>query len=288
MAPSVMSLWEVMNLFNIAKLSFFLNQIGSAANWYSIRCVEGKSNVPISPGQQEKNLNEISEAENFFKSINWSDCYSYASAAKFGYEHDQLNNSSAYKILQRLRLDIITAIQSRMFLEIAKDRNNFIDKEDLLGSSLTKAFPSAINDIRESGNCMAAECNTAAVFHLMRTVEWGLRALCFHLGFKKMCSKFKATGNSTYIPIEYLEWDKILNQLQDRVDDRIAKIKRGPKKQNDQEFYYPLLQDIRGIRDAWRNHVMHTRAEYSREDAIAIMEHVQRIMNKLSERISEA
>jgi len=60
--------------------------------------------------------------------------------------------------------------------------------------------------------------------------------------------------------VEYSEWETILNQLQDRVHNKIAKIRRGAKKQSEQ-FYYPALQDLRGIRDAWRNHTMHTRSE---------------------------
>lgn len=77
------------------------------------------------------------------------------------------------------------------------------------------------------------------------------------------------------------------NQLQDRVDAKLNKIKRGPAKQASQEFYYPMLQDIRGIRDAWRNHVMHTRQEYEPKDADAILGHVRRLMNTLAIRVRE-
>jgi hypothetical protein len=52
------------------------------------------------------------------------------------------------------------------------------------------------------------------------------------------------------------------------------------------KFYYPVLQDIRGIREAWRNHVMHTRAEYSPEEAVAIFEHVRRIATTLAKRFA--
>lgn len=62
---------------------------------------------------------------------------------------------------------------------------------------------------------------------------------------------------------------------------------KGPEKQSLQEFYYPALQDIRAIRDAWRNHIMHTRADISPEDAIAIFGHVKRLLSTLAERIKE-
>ena len=189
--------------------------------------------------------------------------------------------------LNHIRAALLSDFSERKFLRIDKDRVAFLEHDNLFGEAVSKKFSSAKDDIRQAGNCMAAECNTAAVFHLMRTVEWGLRALCVHLGFRKMRSKIKVSGKVVYTPIEYLEWDKMLNQLPDYVDKRTARTKKGPKKQEDQEFYYSILQDIRAIRDAWRNHVMHTRAYYGPKDAVAIMEHVKRIMNKLAERISE-
>ena len=47
------------------------------------------------------------------------------------------------------------------------------------------------------------------------------------------------------------------------------------------------LTFIRGFRDAWRNHVMHTRAEYSREDASAVLSHVKRLLQTLAVHIKE-
>jgi hypothetical protein len=89
-----------------------------------------------------------------------------------------------------------------------------------------------------------------------------------------------------YTPISYTDWETMLNQLQDKVDSKINKMKRGKRKQAAQEFYYPVLQDIRGIRDAWRNHVMHTRAIYIKEEADAILAHVKRLMALLALKLS--
>jgi hypothetical protein len=178
-------------------------------------------------------------------------------------------------------------VDKKKFLYVSPDRAQYLDREDLFGQSVKDAFPSASADLREAGNCLAAECNTAAVFHLMRVVEWGLRALCSDLGLKKVKNKIRRSGRVTYVPIEYSEWERLLDQLQDNVDGKLSRLKRGTSKQELQQFYYPALQDIRGIRDAWRNHVMHTRDEYNREDADAILSHVKRLMIKLSGRVRE-
>ena len=180
---------------------------------------------------------------------------------------------------------VLEAVLRHRFLRVRLARHVCVDNPHLLGAATLKAFPSAKDDIVEAGNCLAADCNTAAVFHLMRVVEWGLRAFAVHLGVKQL-KKSRAKKRAT-VPVAYSEWEKILDELQDRVDLRIAGMRRGTRKQADQEFFYPILQDIRGIRDAWRNHVMHTRRVYEPRDADAIFSHVHRLMTTLASRISE-
>ncbi len=174
-------------------------------------------------------------------------------------------------------------LEQRKFFHLPTDRAKYFDHEKLFGDDVYSAFPPAIPDVRESGNCLAMGRNTAAVFHLMRSVEWGLRALCGHLGLHQ-ARRSRKGGTREYIPLAYADWETMLNQIHPRVDARINKLKRGTQKQTEQEFYYPVLQDIRGIRDAWRNHVMHTRAEYNPTEAETILNHVERIMRTLATR----
>lgn len=178
-------------------------------------------------------------------------------------------------------------LKRRTFLAVVPSRSAYVDNPALFGQAVPDAFPSAMPDLIQAGNCLAADCNTAAVFHLMRGVEWGLRALCANVGIKRVKSKIKKSGRITYTPIEYTEWEKILDELQEHVDAKLKTLKRGTTKQELQGFYYPALQDIRGIRDAWRNHVMHTRAEYTGPDADAILSHVKRLLSTLATKVKE-
>ena len=182
---------------------------------------------------------------------------------------------------------VLDELYEREFYRLDRDRAAYFNKSQLWGDAVDAAFPSARFDIQEAGNCLATNRETAAVFHLMRTVEWGLRALCVSLGFRKLRIRFKRSGRTSYVPIEYLEWEKILDQLNDLVDAKLIKMRKGPGKQKLQEFYYPALQDIRAIRDAWRNHVMHTRAQYTKEDSTAIYSHVKRLMMGLASEVKE-
>jgi hypothetical protein len=176
---------------------------------------------------------------------------------------------------------ILEAAVKHRFLRVRMARAVCIDNSNLMGPKVIATFQNAKADIIEAGNCLAADCDTAAVFHLMRIVEWGLRAFCVHLGFKQL-RIVKKSGKVKCVPVDYLEWEKILDGLQSRVDQRIERMRPGMAKQSAQEFYYPALQDIRGIRDAWRNHTMHNRREFSGPDADAIFAHVNRLMNNLA------
>jgi hypothetical protein len=156
-----------------------------------------------------------------------------------------------------------------------------VNNDAVLGEDIKKAFPSATFDLREAGNCIAVDSGTAAVFHLMRAVEWGVRALCVDLGVLDVPRR-----NAT-IPIEFAEWDKILDQLYPAVQKKVDALAPGVAKQDTQEFYFTILHDIRGFKDAFRNHVMHTRKVYKQKEAVSVLAFVGKFFELLSTKIKE-
>lgn len=181
---------------------------------------------------------------------------------------------------------LMAASSSHQFLGVSRELAGFVDHTALLGEDVHKAFPSARDDIREMGNCLAADCNTAAVFHMMRAVEWALRALAAHLGVRRLPRRRK-NGKIKYTPISFGDWELILNQLHGRVDKRLERLRPGPVKKERQQFYYSALQEFQGFRDAFRNHTMHAREHYSATDAAGLLVHVKRFMTALAPRIPE-
>jgi hypothetical protein len=119
---------------------------------------------------------------------------------------------------------MLEAAVTKRFLKVRTARSICIDNPNLMGPKVLSAFPAAKSDIIEAGNCLAAECHTACVFHLMRVVEWGLRAFCAHLGFRKLRIT-KKSGKTKLVPVDFLEWEKILDKLQGIVDGRIEKMR---------------------------------------------------------------
>lgn len=171
---------------------------------------------------------------------------------------------------------IVTELSKRRFLRVAADRREFLDKQHLFGIRVTKAFPSAAEDIRSTGNCLAAECPTAAVFHAMRTAEHGLRALAYdrHVLLPR------------HRPIVLATWEEVLRELQS-AESEIQNYPKTLAREAQYEFFHDALLQVRAFKNAFRNQVMHTRKTYDRGQALRVVEQVRDFMQGLARHISE-
>ena len=129
---------------------------------------------------------------------------------------------------------------------------------------------------------MPAECNTAAVFHLMRAAEVSLRAIA--------TDRQVSFANK---PLDQQEWGTILGALEGKLKDmRLAdgkKWKDPSFKEAQIRFYNDAVQELRAFHEAWRRHISHAdmQAFYERDDAIGILKHARTFMQKLSTKIGE-
>jgi hypothetical protein len=74
-------------------------------------------------------------------------------------------------------------MDKQCFLELRSDKIDFLrQSKPLFGDNFALKFPSAAFDLDEAGKCLAFERPTAAVFHLMRLMEIGLKATARCLG----------------------------------------------------------------------------------------------------------
>jgi hypothetical protein len=237
------------------------------------------------PEVTKKAVAEIEDAADYAERHQFRDCWLTLLGIR---EHLRsfavVDTSSLSTSVAFARNALEQALCLQTYLEVPGAYATYVDNPELFGATVHAAFPAARDDIREAGNCLAADCGTAAVFHLMRAVEWGLRALAEDLGLRRLITH-KRSGAVKYVPLPWADWEHILNQVQIRVDKKIDRMRPGPRKQELQEFYGPALQDIRAIKDAWRNHVMHTRRAYTAKDAEGILDHVKRLLVSLAAKL---
>lgn len=238
------------------------------------------------PSEIEFLLGFLKEGEELCDDIGLRECGAKLSLTHTHIKHNPgtVDWSSLYSDCRNIGDVIMSEFWNRTFVQVSPECRAYVNAPALFGDAVNTAFPSAREDIKQAGNCLAVECGTATVFHLMRAVEWGLRALCRDL---KLIRVRKSKTAKKYIPIAWAEWERLLTEAQDRVDKKIAAMSPGKLKQDAQEFYYPALREIRAFKNEFRIHVMHTRAEYTPEDARAVLDHVQRFMVLLSSKVSE-
>jgi hypothetical protein len=166
--------------------------------------------------------------------------------------------------------------KERGYVQILPDRLAFFMQDALFGKSVKRAFPGASYDIQEAGNCFAVELSTAAVFHLMRAAEYGLRAL--------------ARDRRVRLPkkevLDLATWEAIIKQLEDA---EIA-IQGYPKtlaREAQFEFYHGAMMEFKRFKNKFRNRIMHTREDYDSDEATSALNHVREFMKILASRISE-
>lgn len=177
-------------------------------------------------------------------------------------------------ILKALYIELETTV----FMCIPRARAKLYDQPELFGLEVSAKFREANKEVTQAGNCLAAGNSTATVFHLMRALEHGLRALA-----KRLRVKYK---RSLKTPTDLRDWGDILTAIEDKVDE-IEQKPRTHKREADLRFYHGAVAQFRHFKNAWRNHVMHARVLYEGDEAGVVMRHVSEFMQHLATRLKE-
>ncbi|MDP9160973.1 MAG: hypothetical protein M3O09_12200 [Acidobacteriota bacterium] len=271
-----------MNLYDVKALAYVLHDLTIAQGALSfLKTTVGGAKKPEGTSLT-KAVSALEFAQKFFQAYDVGKCRQHVQTAAKQWERPLVDVSGAIEILHRLQMDILSELDSKVFLLVAEGRSEFIDKEDLFGDEVLSAFGAARRDIKEAGNCLAAECNTGAVFHLMRASEVALRAV----------AKDRQVMFSNK-PVEHQEWGMILGSLEGilksmRLSDT-QKWKSPLFKEAQVRFYNDVVQELRGFNEAWRRHVAHADVDafYDHEQAKNVLDHVRNFMQKLATRIDE-
>lgn len=162
---------------------------------------------------------------------------------------------------------LASELQQHVFLVVsAQDKTLYQEPAKWYGSRIDERFLAASADLSAACRCFALEQYTASVFHAMRTAEHGLRHIAGRAG----------------VDFERESWGTVI----DRVEKRRQELAKGPARGRD-EALLKLVSDatsqLAAIKDAWRNHVAHTRETYDRRSAWRVLITVQAFMDSLAE-----
>ena len=175
----------------------------------------------------------------------------------------------------RAHIDALVAgwqreFRKHQFLRVDKEMSGFVDTHILPGREVAVSFSSACVDIKEAGNCLAAECYTAAVFHLMRVSEYGLRKMATKL-------RVRLIESGKHQPLEFATWDKVITGCRNKIA-TARKLPQGPKRERRMQIFSQAADHCEYMKDIWRNEVSHARKPYSKHDAMGVLERVRAFM----------
>ena len=172
---------------------------------------------------------------------------------------------SVFRGCDAVRLLLHEELGARKLIFIPPDEQKFLEPH-LFGEVVSVAFDSAQPDIKDAGGCLAANLPNAAIFHLMRVAELGLRAFAKRL--------------KVALPrhIEYASWGEVINAIQGKLGKINTKTVRGDRQA---KFYGGLVLDIRVFSYLWRNPIMHARRWYDDHGAKKAFDSVRDFMQKL-------
>ncbi len=158
----------------------------------------------------------------------------------------------------------VTETPGRMELKLPRE---------LFGDEVVSAFPSSLRDIEDASKTLAYGQGTACVFHLMRVLECGLRALAVSLNDPRINPKTNPN------------WESILRKCDEELQKPLAK--RSAEWKTDEAFFSSATANLRAVKDAWRNPTMHVEIFYDPEMTRDVWNSSRAFMRHLTTKLRE-
>lgn len=164
--------------------------------------------------------------------------------------------------------------QTRLMLAVSPGMDRFFEPSvPLFGSAVGVKFPSITYDLSEGGKCMALGRSTAAVFHLLRCLEAGIRAIARCLAIPD-----PTTGYGR-------NWGQILKDVKAAMDGRWPN--NASRMAGDGKLFEALYGSLAAIKSPYRDTTMHLDEKYTEDEARYIFEMVKGLMIQIAERMDE-
>lgn len=179
-------------------------------------------------------------------------------------EEDETTGRQFAHILTELSMRIMDELKLTTVLNVPRERASYYLQKDAFGATVSRCFPSAVNDVEEASTCYALGRYTACVFHLMRTMEAGLQELGTVLGVTFANEKV---------------WQNILDEVNKQIK---ALALKHPKR----AILSRVATNLYNVKLAWRNEVMHPKGAYTEDEALRVHEAVKWFMTELGDAVT--
>lgn len=157
-------------------------------------------------------------------------------------------------------------VEGRKFFVLPSLHADYFTEPQAFGPDVEDAFPASAFDISEAAKCRAVGRWTASVMHLMRVMEVGLSGLAHHYD---------------------LHLDANWNQTINLIEVRTREVTKRAHGAEAEKWAAEAAVHLRFVKNAWRNHAMHSLEKYDEERAVAIFDNCRAFMKHLATKISE-
>ena len=175
------------------------------------------------------------------------------------------------EIIDELQIRIRDELHETSLWQVSRENLGFFEP-DLFKLAEQNKFGSAHRNIEDAGKCLAFNRGTAAVFHLMRVMEYGLRALG------------ESLNDPSLDPKRNPSWDAILKKCDDELRKPLRE--RSAEWREDEPFYSNATANLRAVKNAWRNPTLHVERDYDPDDALDVWNAVKAFMRHLAKKLS--
>lgn len=134
-----------------------------------------------------------------------------------------------------------------------------------------KPWPIVLENLDDARFCYGFDQFTASVFHSMRAAEPILTSLA------------RSLAN---VDPSREQWQTLIERIESAIKE-FDKLPKGPDRDKKQAAYSDIAMQFRYLKNAWRNHVMHSRGDYKERDAREIWWHVKRSLEKTIKELPE-
>lgn len=172
--------------------------------------------------------------------------------------------------LKDIRSRMLDQLEGRKVFALSTAEVAYFDFEGTsFGLDFPTRFQPAVFEADEAAKCIALGRSTAAVFHLMRVMEYGIRAAARCLQIPD--------------PLKPAErnWGSILKAIDDKIKSTTF------TQPNDKPFFQGAYGSLTAVKDAWRNPTMHVEHKYQDSEAQYVLAMVRGFMQKISSRFDE-
>jgi hypothetical protein len=192
-------------------------------------------------------------------------------AAKLLNEIDSLTEDNIHDRIQSLAERFEDEIEGVRFFLVNPDLLKFYENTSLAGEQFRQKFPKANFELIEAANCIVLGRYTAAVCHLMRGVEYPLRAFEQKLGVSAAPAGYYQSNT----------WGDILRRIDVKKgvpgvnvpgQAAVPRVPVSTEWQQDPDFFDKCYGFINAIKTPYRDRTFHVENVYDLSSATAVFE----------------